>query len=283
MGPRYTDSHVHFWDTALRPYPWLAEVPAIAGAHGPGDLERESAPDTPERVVFVQADCSRPHAADEVAWVESMGAVGPRVAGIVAFAAMDRGAATEADLKALSQRPLVKGVRHLIQGERDPRFCLSKAFMDGVRTCGERGLTFDLCVRHFQLEAVVALVRGCPGTTFVLDHAGKPDLATPSLDPWRAHIRDLSLLPNTLCKLSGIVTEAGGAPLDGERFQPVVGHLLETFGPGRLLFGSDWPVVKLACAYPRWLSLARQLLSHLPASEQDAIFHSNAGRGYRLS
>jgi len=282
MGAAYTDSHVHFWDPSLRPYPWLAGFPAISGAHGPQDLARESSPDAPSRVVFVQADCERAHAAGEVSWVESLAGRGPRVAGIVAFAAMDGGPAAQGALAALAVRPLVRGVRHLIQGETDPGFCLSEGFVAGVRRCGELGLTFDLCVRHVQLAPVVELVRRCPSTSFVLDHAGKPDLSSGLLDPWRAHVSSLAGLPNVVCKVSGLVTEAGTAALDIERFVPTISHLLATFGPKRLLFGSDWPVVKLASPYPTWLSMARRLLSHLPSADQAAIFNDNAGRVYRL-
>jgi L-fuconolactonase len=282
MGPAFTDSHVHFWDTALRPYPWLAAVPRIAGAHGPAELDRDAGSSAPSRIVFVQADCERSFALDEVEWVETLAQADPRVRGIVAFAPMNEGALTLAALAALAARPLVKGVRHLIQGETDPGFCLTPAFIAGVAECGRLGLSFDLCVRHPQLDAVIGLVRACPGTSFVLDHAGKPDLRADMLDSWRDHVVELAACPNVSCKVSGLVTEAGTAALDPERFVPTISLLLEAFGPGRLLFGSDWPVVKLAAPYPTWLSMARTLLSSLPAAEQAAIFNDNAGRIYRL-
>jgi|HubBroStandDraft_1064217.scaffolds.fasta_scaffold73622_3 L-fuconolactonase len=282
MGFEFTDSHVHYWDASLRPYPWLAGVPSIAAAHGPGDLAREAGGSPPSRVVFVQADCDRGRALDEVGWVESLAGAAPPVAGIVAFAPMDAGAGTLEALRALVGRPLVRGVRHLIQGETDPGFCLSPAFVEGVRECGELGLSFDLCVRHPQLSSVIELVGRCPATSFILDHAGKPDLRSNMLESWRAHIGELAAHPNVTCKVSGLVTEAGTAALDPERFVPTITHLLETFGPSRLLFGSDWPVVKLASPYATWLSMARALLSHLPEQSQASIFSGNAGRVYRL-
>ncbi len=282
MGFEFTDSHVHFWDPSLRRYPWLADVPSIGGAHGPADLAREARDRAPSRVVFVQADCERSSAAAEVAWVESIAGQGPPVAGIVAFAPMDEGLRTLSALGELASRPLVRGVRHLIQGEPDPGFCLRPAFGEGVRACGTLGLTFDLCLRHFQLAPAVELVRRCPGTTFILDHAGKPDLQSGPTRAWRDEIAALARCPNAVCKLSGLATEAGAAALDPERYIPTIGHLLDTFGPSRLLFGSDWPVVKLAAPYPAWLNMAQKLLSHLPAADQAAIFGGNAGRVYRL-
>jgi L-fuconolactonase len=282
MGFIFTDSHVHFWDSSLRRYPWLASVPAISTAHGPRELAGEAGGNLPSRVVFVQADCERSAAMDEVEWIESIAGGTIPVAAIVAFAPMNAGAGTLTALRALIGRPLVRGVRHLIQGETDPRFCLSPAFLEGVRECGELGLSFDICVRHPQLGAVVDLVRLCPATSFVLDHAGKPELRSDMLDSWRTHIDELADFPNVSCKISGLVTEAGTAALDPERFVPTISHLIETFGTSRLLFGSDWPVVKLASPYTTWIQMARGLLSHLTGPDQEAIFNGNAARVYRL-
>ncbi len=282
MGFVFTDSHVHFWDSSLRSYPWLAGVPSISGPHGPRELARDADDIPPSRVVFVQADCDRAAASDEVAWAESFAGGPAPVAGIVAFAPMDAGAGTVAALRELVRRPLVRGVRHLIQGETDPRFCLSTAFVAGVRKCGELGLSFDICVRHPQLASVVELVRLCPSTAFILDHAGKPDLRSEMLESWKRHVSELAACANVDCKISGLVTEAGTAALDPERFVPTISHLLQTFGPSRLLFGSDWPVVKLASPYTTWTHMARSLLAHLPQPDQDAIFNSNAARAYRL-
>jgi L-fuconolactonase len=117
---------------------------------------------------------------------------------------------------------------------------------------------------------------------FILDHAGKPGIRAGLLDPWREHLRTLASLPNVVCKLSGLVTEADHTQWTPEQLQPYVTHLLETFGPARLLFGGDWPVAKLACGYVRWLELARRFTAHLSAAEQTAIFHDNAARIYRI-
>jgi L-fuconolactonase len=282
MGDAVTDAHVHYWDPALRRYPWLAEVPAIGSAHGPAELAREAASGVPRRVVFVQADCERSAARDEVTWVESLAGRDPAVAAIIAFAPMDEGAATRQALAGLAARPLVRGVRHLIQGEVDPGFCLREAFVAGVRECGRLGLTFDLCLRHAQLPAATELVHRCPGTSFVLDHAGKPDLRTGEISAWRTDVAALAQAPNVVCKLSGLATETGTSNPDPGRLAPVVGHLLEVFGPGRLLFGSDWPVVKLATPYASWLKMAKMLLAHLSESQQALIFNDTAERIYRL-
>jgi L-fuconolactonase len=276
----FIDTHVHFWDQRILPYPWLVEVPAIAGPHTPAELRAEAATDHPVKMVFVE--CGAP-GLDELKWVTQLAAQEPRIAGIVAKIPVNAGAATTAAIAELQGNPLVRGARHLIQGEPDPDFCTRPEFVAGVRALGAAGLSFDLCCKHHQLAGVVRLVRTCPGTRFILDHFGKPDIRAGLLEPWRRHITDLAALPNVDCKLSGLITEADPATWTIDQLRPYVDHVLATFGPHRLLFGGDWPVVKLAGSYPRWLDTARTLVSHLSPLARAAIFHDNAIRVYRLS
>jgi L-fuconolactonase len=283
MDFAYVDSHVHFWDPAVLPYPWLSSHPTIASAHLPAHLRGELAEAQPSAMVFVQAECDRERSLDEVQWIETIARTDPRVAGIVAFAPMDGGDRTIAILEQLSVRPLVRGVRHLIQDDPDSELCRRLPFVDGVRFAGQKGLSFDLCARAPQLPAAADLVRACPDTRFVLDHAGKPNIAVGARDPRRAPNRALADLPNVVCKLSGLVTEASPtAPLE-RQLRPYVDHLLATFGPSRLLFGSDWPVVKLASSGRGWLEIARSLVGELAPSDREAIFSETARRAYRLS
>jgi L-fuconolactonase len=280
MSFAYIDTHMHFWDQRVLPYPWLAEVPAIAGRHTPDEIRAEAAGRLPEQIVFVE--CGAPWR-EEVAWVEGLAVREPRIAAIVAKCLVNEGAATDAALAELKRRPRVRGVRHLIQHEPDADYCARPEFIAGVRAVGAAGLSFDLCCFHHQLPAVVRLVRACPETRFILDHFGKPGIRTGLLDPWRAHLRELAALPNVDCKLSGLITEADHAAWTPGQLKPYVDHALEVFGPGRLLFGGDWPVAKLAGSYPRWLDTARDLVSHLSTPEQEAIFLHNARRVYRLA
>ncbi|MBK8477158.1 MAG: amidohydrolase family protein [Opitutaceae bacterium] len=279
MSFTYTDAHTHFWDSGVMPYPWLAEVPAIAGRHTPEELVAEAAAQPPSRIVFVECGAPQP---DEVNWVERLAAAEPRLAAIVAQATMDAGARTTAVLAGLASRPLVRGVRHLIQDEKDPEYCLRPEFLAGVQQLEAFDLSFDICCRHHQLPAVIELVRRCPQVRFILDHAGKPGVRAGLLDPWRGHIASLAALPNIDCKLSGLVTEAEHERWVTADLQPYVGHLLATFGPSRLLFGGDWPVAKLASGYLRWLAAARDLTAHLTPEAQSVIFQHTATRAYRI-
>ena len=283
MDPSFIDTHVHCWDRTQIPYPWLDGFPAIAGRHTPVELRAEAGGRFPARILFVQGDCDRAHAFEEVRAAEALADAEPAIGGIVAFAPMDRGAETVAALDRLRARPLLRGVRHLIQGEDDPDFCRRPAFIAGVRAAGARGLSFDICVKHPQLASAVDLARACPGTSLILDHAGKPDIRGRLLDPWRADLAALARLPHVVCKLSGLVTEADPTAWTVDDLRPYFEHLVSCFGPTRLLFGSDWPVVKLAASYPRWLDAALTLLNPLPTADRDAVLAGNARRVYRLS
>jgi L-fuconolactonase len=227
-------------------------------------------------------ECGAP-GLDEVKWITQLAAAEPRLAGIVAKISVDAGARTQEAIALLQQNPLVRGVRHLIQGELEPDFCVRPEFIAGVRALAGAGFSFDLCCRHHQLAAVVRLVAACPNTRFILDHFGKPDIKAGLLEPWSRLITDLAALPNVDCKLSGLITEADHRAWTIDDLRPYVDHVLATFGPHRLLFGGDWPVVKLAGSYTRWLDTARALVSHLSPQAQAAIFHDNALRVYRLT
>ncbi len=279
MGFTCIDSHVHFWDQRKLPYPWLAEVPAIAGPHTPETLRQEAAPNLPTQIVFVE--CGAPWL-DEVRWIEQLAVREPRITGMVAKAAMNAGAKTTAAIAELQRHPLVRGVRHNIQDEKDPRYGASPEFIAGVQQLGAVGLSFDLCCRHHQLPAVIELVCRCPDTRFILDHFGKPGIKAGLLDPWREHIRALAALPNVNCKLSGLITEADHTAWTIDQLRPYVDHVLAVFDTSRVLFGGDWPVAKLAGTYPRWLDTAKALVSHVSPAGQDAIFAGNARRAYRL-
>jgi len=276
---RFVDSHMHFWDQdVLRPYTWLHEVPTINHPHSPATLAKEAPDRLPEKIVFVEAGAPW---LDEVSWVEQLAAKEPRVRAIVAKIAVNAGAQTTAAIAELRKHSLVRGVRHHF--EHDPLdYCARAEFSAGVHELAPAGLSFDICCKHPQLPAVIELVRQCPEVSFILDHGGKPGIRQAVLDPWRENMRTLSRLPNIVCKFSGFATEADHQSWTTAQLRPYTDHLLETFGPGRLLFGGDWPVAKLATSYVRWLDTALDLTAGLSASERTALFRDNAERVYRI-
>jgi L-fuconolactonase len=275
----FTDAHMHFWDRdALGQYTWLDEVPSIAHRHTPQNLLAEAPGHLPEKIVFVEAGGPP---LKEVQWVSELAASEPRIRAIVANVVINAGAQTTTDLAALRAFPLVRGVRHNFE-HRAIDCCARPEFIRGVQEAAELGYNFDICCKHRQLPSVIELVRQCPKANFILDHGGKPGIRDALLDPWREHIRALAAFPNVVGKLSGLATEADHANWTEAQLRPYVEHLLECFGPSRLLFGGDWPVAKLAVGYVRWLEMAQRFVGHLSATEQAAVFCHNAERVYRI-
>lgn len=276
---RVVDAHVHFWEPESLEYPWLAELPALARAFRPADHARACAGAPVRQLVFVEANCRPDQALREAQRVAQLAAADRRIRAIVAFVDLTGGEAALA-MDSLAEVPLVRGVRHNIQGN-PPGFCLQPAFVAGVREAGRRGLSFDLCATHDQLAEVVELARHCPDTALVLDHCGKPPIAAGTLDPWRDHIRQLASLDHVSCKLSGLLTEAGDRRAD-EDLLPFAHHVAEAFGPNRLMYGSDWPVLTLAGSYDEWYGFTLRFTEGWSQAETRAFYEENAARFYRL-
>jgi L-fuconolactonase len=194
----------------------------------------------------------------------------------------DEGVADElARLREVPGGGHLRAIRHGAQGEPDDGWLARPDVIEGVRAVGAAGLVYELLTIPPQLPAAVALVRALPDMRFVLDHASKPLIATDGWQPWADDIATLAALPNVVCKLSGMVTE------DSPQWTPAhlaryVDHLLEVFGPARLLFGSDWPVCLLRTDYAGWVNAADTLTAGLSQSEQAAVFAGNARSLYSL-
>jgi len=231
--------------------------------------------------VFVQADCRDEQALDEVRWVARLAVEYPVVCGIVAYAPLHLGHAVEPHLLALLEEPLVVGVRWLLQGH-PPELLARRGLVEGVRLLATSGLTFDLCVTHDQLPAVAKLVEACPDTSFVLDHLGKPPIATGRLEPWRSDLARVASFTNVACKLSGLSTEAPHGWRELEVL-PYLNHALKTFGPQRCMIGSDWPVSSLRITMERWFDIVLAVVAELSTAEQDAVLRRTAMATYDLS
>jgi L-fuconolactonase len=278
---KYIDTHIHYWDPAALRYDWLETVPAINRPHLPAALA-EAAADLPlEKIVFVQAAAAPEEAIDEAAWVTKLAESEPRIAGIVADAALERGEAVRPQLQGLKSYPLVKGVRRLIQGE-PLGFAIEPDFVRGVQILAEFDFSFDICIFHPQMRDAIQLVAQCPNVSFMLDHIGKPDIRNGVLQPWADQIAELASYPNVYCKLSGMATEADHQQWTADDLRPYAEQVLQVFGADRLMFGGDWPVSTLAVSYRRWFETVLSFISGLPADQQRKILYENAVKFYRL-
>jgi L-fuconolactonase len=256
-------------------------VPALDRPLGPAEYGGASGWRADDRVVFVEANCRRSDNVREATRIARLASAEPRIAGIVAYADLTDRTTLPASLDALQHTPRVCGIRHNIQGE-PPGFCVSHAFVDGVREVGRRGLTFDVCATHDQLDDIVTLARRCPDTRLVLDHCGKPAIAAGSVEPWRTRIAALAGCANVLCKVSGLMTEAGADWTEAD-LVPYAEHVVECFGDERVMYGSDWPVLTLAGTLADWHGFTRRFTAGWTEAARRRFEHDNAAGFYGLA
>lgn len=277
---RVIDSHVHLWDPAALDYAWLADLPGLNKPFLPPDLPHT--PATTRAAVFVQADCRADQALKEVDWVARLSAGWPQLAGIVAFAPISHGDKVAGDLDQLLQRPLVRGIRELLQ-DKDPSFILDPATLAGARQVAAAGLAFDACIRFPQLPALAEFADRVPELVIVLDHMAKPPVASGELAGWSNGLRSLAQRPNVVVKISGAGAEADPDRPLGPQALPFITETLQLFGAERSMIGSDWPVsLTTPAAYQEWIDTVDAAMRGATARERDSVAQGTATRIYRL-
>ncbi|MFC4498006.1 MULTISPECIES: amidohydrolase family protein [Streptomyces] len=281
--PGSVDAHHHVWDLSVRDQDWITgpELAPLRRDFALADLEPEARAAGVVATVLVQTVT----VAEETPEFLALAAGSDLVAGVVGWT--DLTAPDVADrLAALRELPggqHLVGIRHQVQGEPDPRWLLRPDVLRGLSAVADAGLVYDLLVTPRQLPAAIEAARRLPELALVLDHLAKPPISTGVLEPWAGEIGRLAALPNTVCKLSGMVTEADWTSWTTAGLRPYADTVLDAFGPGRLMFGSDWPVCRLAATgYAQVMDTARELTSGLTAAERHEIFRGTAVRTYGL-
>lgn len=280
------DAHHHLWDPAAREHAWLDGLPALRRRFGPDDFALAAEPHGVTAGILVQVLADVAETEEFLALAASGADAGGRPAPVAVVGWVDLGGpdvtAEISRIRELAGGDRLAGIRHLVQDEADPAWLDRPDVRRGLRAVGAAGLVYDLLIRPSQLPAALRVTADLDQVRFVLDHAAKPPIADGVLEPWATMTRELAARPNVVCKVSGLVTEAGPG-WRREQFAPYVEVLLEAFGPGRLMFGSDWPVCLLAASYAEVVGLARDLLSpHLSRAEDAGFFAGNARAVYAL-
>jgi len=273
---RTVDSHQHFWRVDRGDYGWLTpQVGPIYRDCLPEHLAPQLARAGVGTTVLVQA---APTVA-ETRFLLELAHQNPFIAGVVGWVDFESADAVETIAK-LAEDPQLLGLRPMIQDIPDPDWMLDTGLAPAFEAMLDHGLVFDALVLPRHLAPLLELTARYPDLAMVLDHGAKPPLASGDLDAWKQGVTALARDTPMVCKLSGLVTEANSfAP---EKLSPAVDHLLESFGPKRMMWGSDWPVCELACSYDEWRGTTDSLLAKLTFTEREHILSGTARATYGI-
>jgi L-fuconolactonase len=270
------DAHQHFWRRDRGDYTWLTpDLAPIYRDYLPPDLAPQLARTGVAKTVLVQAAAT----VAETRFMLKLAADAPFVAGVVGW--VDFESARAPDLIAeLAQEARLLGLRPMIQDIPDTEWMLRESLDPAFEDMVDHGLVFDALVKPPHLPALLELAGRHSELTMVLDHGAKPPIASGDVSAWKRDVAELARSTPVVCKLSGLVTEAGSS--SPARLQDCVDHLLACFGPSRLMWGSDWPVCELVCSYEDWHATSEQLLRHLSDAERSLIFSGTARAIYGI-
>ena len=273
------DAHHHFWKYDPQTYSWMNEKMDILKVdYQPLDLKKEIAEVGIDGVVSVQADQSLRETDDLLEHAK----VNDFIQGVVGWLPL-----AEQNVRNLMDKyadnSLLKGIRHVVQDEPDDNFILGEQFNRGVSLLKEYNWVYDILIYERQLDPSIQFVDRHPEQIFVLDHIAKPRIGDSMIEPWKTQMFEMAKRENVSCKLSGIATEANWSEWKKEDLIPYMDVALEAFGPDRMMFGSDWPVARLAVEYGPWVEICREFISTLSGDEQNLIEGDVTSKVYDLN
>ena len=276
------DSHHHVWDLSVRPQTWMKgdELKPISRSILMDELEPELEKAKIDFTVIVQTVPTP----DETPEFLDLSLTHPKICAVVGWL----------DLESIDIRPQLEkylshpgaknlvSIRDIAQDKPDPNWFLRNDIIKNIHRIAEYGLTFDILTKPPQLAAAVEMVKQSPRNTFVLDHISKPYIAKNEMQPWADQISEIASHENVFVKVSGLFTEANWHNWSHQTFAPYLDHILNTFTPARMMFGSDWPVCLLAATYTDTINLMEEFVKEFSVSEQELFWANTAKRAYKL-
>ena len=278
------DSHHHLWDLSIRPQEWMVGdgMEPVSRNFSTDDLRSAIAGTGIEKTVLVHATTTY----DETYELLEIAEKDLTVVAVVGWLQIDSPDAI-AQCEKYLQAPgasYLKGIRDVAQDLPDSNYLAKPQSIATVRQLGKMGLTYDILTKTPELKAAIELVKACPDVQFVLDHISKPYIAKEELEPWKSLITELASYENVICKISGMVTEARWNAWEVDDFRPYVDHIISSFTPVRLMFGSDWPVALLAApSYSEVVHLAEKLTVKFTESENELFWRETAISAYKIT
>ncbi len=271
------DSHIHFWNYDPVKDAWITDtMQVIQQDFLPDDALKVFTQNGVNGCIAVQADQS----AAETRFLLDLADKHSFIMGVVGWIDLTD-AAIEDILVTYSKEKNLKGFRHVVQGEPDG-YLTRPDVLHGIRAAGTAGYTYDILIYNHQLLDAIQLCNTLPGQRFILDHCGKPALQTNNIAQWKTNIKELAKNPDVYCKASGLLTEDHWHSCNEGQIKECLDTIFENFGTGRVLFGSDWPVILLAGHYKQWKNIIENYTAQFTVSQRQDIFGGNATRFYNL-
>jgi len=271
------DTHVHFWQYDKKRDAWITDkMKTLQQNYLPQTIAGTFRRNGIDGCIAVQADQSEL----ETLFLTELAGSHDIIKGVVGWIDL-QAENVEGRLHYFSQYSIIKGWRHIVQGEAD-EFLLRPAFQKGVSLLQPYNYTYDILIYPRQLRSAVEFVSKFPEQKMIIDHCAKPDIAGKKIDDWAALMSEIAKYPNVYCKLSGLFTEAKWKEWSPAEFYPYLDVVFKVFGTDRLLYGSDWPVILLSGIYVQWKSLLEKYMEHFDKEEKEKVFSSNAVKFYNL-
>lgn len=272
------DAHQHFWHYHPHTHSWISDDMAMLKKDFlPADLEKLLVQNDFQGCVAVQAAQRE----EETGFLVELSKNHPIIKGIVGWVDL-RARDIEERLSYFFNTPIIKGFRHVVQDEPDDQFMLRSDFKNGLGHLEKHGFTYDILIFPKQLGAALKTIKEFPHQKFVVDHIAKPPIKTGEIAAWKRTLQSIAAHDNVMCKLSGMVTEADWSSWTYNDLHPYMDVVLDAFGPERVMFGSDWPVCRLAAEYHDVLNVVREFIGTLSFYEQEKILGLNAINFYDL-
>ena len=278
------DSHHHLWDLSVRPQTWMVgdNMDPVRRNFDVSDLREAIAGTGIEKTILVHATTTHEETYEMLELAEK----DPLIIGVVGWLQIDSPQAIAECEKYLAAKggSYLKGIRDVAQDLPDSQYLAKPQSIATVQQLGKMGLVYEILTKTPELQAGIDLVRACPNVEFVLDHISKPYISRQELEPWTSLITEIAKFENVSCKISGMVTEAKWNDWETSDFVPYVDHIIESFSPHRIMFGSDWPVALLATqSYKDVVRLAESVTSQLSDSEKHAFWGAHAALKYKVT
>lgn len=271
------DCHQHFWRLNRGDYDWLnAGLGKLYKDYEPEDLEPILEKANIKKTILIQAAPTN----EETKFMLSLADKHPFIAGVIGWVDLESAFASK-EITLLSKHSKFKGVRPMIQNIRDTNWIAKPVLSPAINTLITNGLRFEALVLTQHLDSLISMIERNPKLPVAINHAAKPPTALNELSTWKKKIKHLANKSNTYCKLSGLISE-NRDQVNIREIRLIFEHLLDCFGPDRIMWGSDWPVVRLRAEYSDWLSITQQLLNDLPSSIQNKIMNDNAKNFYNI-